>query len=270
MTRLTCLVLAATLASGLAAFAKPDRKDPSRKDYPPRIFSNGLGMQFVWIPPGSFVMGSPANEQHREQGEIQHKITLTKGFYMGVHLVTQEQWQAVMGKNPSRFKGEKGLPVEQVSWEDTQEFIKKLRAKDKKLYRLPSEAEWEYACRAGTKTPFHFGETISTDQGNYFGGTVYGNGKIGVNRKQTTPAGGFPANAWGLHDMHGNVFQWCQDWYGNYPQNELVDPQGPNAGKDRVMRGGSWNYNPQGCRSAYRRWGYRSDHCGFRVCFFVD
>ena len=266
---LILVAVSAALAGNLANALVPDRKPPDEPD-PPKHVTNSIGMKFVWIPPGTFLMGSPANEQHREQGEIQHKVTMTKGFYMGVHLVTQEQWQAVMGNNPSRFKGEKDLPVEQVSWEDTQLFIKKLREKEKKVYRLPIESEWEYACRAGTITPFHFGDTISTDQGNYYGGNVYGNGKKGVERKQTTPVNRFPANAWGLRDMHGNVFQWCQDWYGNYPQKDLVDPQGPNAGKDHVMRGGSWNYNPQGCRSAYRRFGYRSDHCGFRVCFFVE
>ena len=148
----------------------------------------------------------------------------------GVYTVTQEQWQAVMGNNPSHFKGEKNLPVEKVSWDDCQEFIKKLREKDKKPYRLPTEAEWEYACRAGTTTPFHFGETISTDQANYNGNFTYGNGKKGVYRKKTTPVGSFPANAWGLHDMHGNVWQWCQDWYGDYPQKDVVDPQGPEKG----------------------------------------
>src|ERR1019366_4506347 len=136
-------------------------------------------------------------EKERGDGETQHKVTLTKGFYMGVYTVTQEEWQAVMGNNPSHFTGAKNLPVENVSWNDCQEFIKKLREKDKKPYRLPTEAEWEYACRAGTKTPFHFGETISTDQANYNGEHIYGDGKKGLDRKKTTPVGTFPANAWG-------------------------------------------------------------------------
>src|ERR1019366_1404201 len=154
-------------------------------------------MKFVWIPPGNFVMGSPKEEKKRVDNETQHKVTLSKGFYMGVYRVTQEEWQAVMGKNPSTFKGEKNLPVEQVSWEDCQEFIKKLREKDKKPYRLPTEAEWEYSCRAGTKTPFCFGETISTDQANYNGSKIYGTGKKGVLRGKIIPVGSFPANAWG-------------------------------------------------------------------------
>ncbi len=133
-----------------------------------------------------------------QKNEIQHKVTLTKGFYMGVYTVTQEQWREVMGNNPSFFKEEKNLPVESVSWNDCQEFIKKLREKDKKPYRLPTEAEWEYACRAGTTTPFHFGETISSEQANYRAEVIYGNGKKGIYRAKTTPVGSFQANASGL------------------------------------------------------------------------
>jgi formylglycine-generating enzyme required for sulfatase activity len=185
-----------------------------------------------------------------------------------------------MGNNPSRFRGEKNLPVENVSWDECQAFIKKLgeKAKDKKAYRLPTEAEWEYACRAGTTTPFHFGETISTEQANYNGNFVYGNGKKGVLRNRTTPVGSFPANAWGLHDMHGNVFQWCQDWYGEYPNNEVTDPLGPTKGlglrgQERVLRGGSEGTHPWACRCSYRYGLYpdnRSIDCGFRLCFCRD
>jgi formylglycine-generating enzyme required for sulfatase activity len=191
---------------------------------------------------------------------------------MGVYTVTQEEWQAVMGNNPSKFKGEKNLPVERVSWDDCQEFIKKLREKDKKPYRLPTEAEWEFCCRAGTTTPFHFGETISTDQANY-NGEIYGNEKKGVPRGKTIPVGSFPANAFGLHDMHGNVFQWCQDGVGDYPPNDVVDPQGPEKSISRMLRGGSWDGSPRACRSAYRgrhEPGLRSDHIGLRVCFCID
>ena len=157
MTRLFCLSLVVVLASSMPIHAQ-DKKEP------PKNVTNSIGMKFVWIPPGTFLMGSPKEEKERSDNETQHKVTLTKGFYMGVYAVTQEQWQAVMGNNPSHFKGEKNLPAEQVSWEDCQQFVKKLRKKDKKLYRLPTEAEWEFCCRAGTKTPFHFGETISTDR----------------------------------------------------------------------------------------------------------
>jgi uncharacterized protein (TIGR02996 family) len=216
------------------------------------FWTNSLGMKFAWVPSGTFLMGSPTNEEERSDDETQQTVTLTKGFFMGIHLVTQEQWQAVMGNNPSHFKGEKNLPVEQVSWDDCQEFIKKLREKDKdkRAYRLATEAEWEYACRAGTTTPFHFGETISTAEANYDGNYRYGSGKKRKYRQKTTPVGTFPANAWGLHDMHGNLWEWCQDWYGDYPNNDVTDPQGPTSGQWRVLRGGSWNYDPQLCRSA--------------------
>jgi formylglycine-generating enzyme required for sulfatase activity len=263
MTRLFCLSLVVVLASHLPIHAQP-KKDP------PKNFTNSIGMKFVWIPPGNFMMGSPKGEKGMLLPETQHKVTLTKGFYMGVYAVTQEEWKEIMGKTPSYFKGEKNLPVEQVFWDDCQEFIKKLREKDKKPYRLPTEAEWEYACRAGTTTPFHFGETISTEQANYNGDFSYGNGKKGVDRGKTTPVGSFPANAFGLYDMHGNVFQWCQDWLGDYPQKDVVDPQGPDAGKDRVLRGGSWFYPPEFCRSAFRIGdspGTAKSKIGFRVCF---
>ena len=272
MKRLFCFVLVAafvTLASFFPIHAQ-QKKDP------PKTFTNSIGMKFVWISPGNFMMGSPKEEKEREPfgiDETQHKVTLTKGFFMAAHLVTQEQWKEIMGDNPSSFKGEKNLPVEQVSWDDCQEFIKKLREKDKKVYRLPSEAEWEFACRAGTKTPFHFGETISTEQANYNGDFIYGTGKKGVYRKKTTPVGSFPANAWGLHDMHGNLWQWCQDWYGEYPQKDVVDPQGPEKGEGRVLRGGSWSGHPGFCRSACR-YGYdpggRGSGVGFRLCFCLD
>ena len=237
--------------------------------------TNSIGMKFVWIPPGSFTMGSPKEEAGRRAtpAEDQHEVTLTKGFYMGAYTVTQEDWQAVMGNNPSEFRGQNRLPVENVSWDDCQEFCRKLRQKDDKPYRLPTEAEWEYACRARTTMPFHFGETISTGQANYIGDFTYGNGKTGVNRKKTTPVGTFPANAFGLYDMHGNVWQWCQEFVGEYPKEAAVDPQGPKTGTDRVQRGGSWDNNPAACRSACRSGsepGNRFNRVGFRVCFFPD
>jgi RNA polymerase sigma factor (sigma-70 family) len=249
----------------------PDQKpDPDQPKDPPKNFANSIGMKFVWIPAGNFLMGSPKDEEGRNDDEIPHKVTLTKGFFMGVHLVTQEQWQAVMGNNPSNINGEKNLPVELVSWDECQAFIKKLRKKDKKSYRLPSEAEWECACRAGTTTPFSLGETISTDHANYNGNDTYGTGKKGKYREKTTPVGTFPANAWGLHDMHGNVWQWCQDWHGDYPQSDVVDPTGPEIGQFRVRRGGSWLSNPRNCRSAYRGSdppGDSGGNIGFRLCF---
>jgi sulfatase modifying factor 1 len=264
MTRLFCLSLVVGLASHLPLHAQ-EKKDP------PKSFTNSLGMKFVWIKPGNFMMGSPKEEEGRFDHETQHKVTLTKGFYMGVYTVTQEEWQAVMSNNPSHFKGEKNLPVERVSWDDCQVFINKLRDKDKKPYRLPTEAEWEFCCRAGTTTPFYFGATISTDQANYCGEAVYGNGKEGVYRKKTMPVGSFPANTWGLHDMHGNIGQWCQDWHGYYPQEDVVDPTGAEKGQCRVFRGGSWSTYPKYCRSAFRICDFpRSHNCGFRLCFCLE
>ena len=176
--------------------------------------SDSVTMKFVLIPPGSFLMGSPANEAKRDSGETQHKVTLTKGFYLGVYLVTQEQWQAIMGSNPSKFKGERNLPVENVSWIDCQEFLKKLSEREGHKYRLPTEAEWEYACRAGTTTPFYCGETISNDQANYDylsekrmkevleGGLAGKTITLGNPAGKTTPVNRFPPNTWGLYDMH--------------------------------------------------------------------
>jgi formylglycine-generating enzyme required for sulfatase activity len=183
-------------------------------------------MKFVWIPPGSFMMGSSREEEGRRDNETRHQVTLTKGFYLGAYTVTQEQWQAVMGNNPSYHRDGKTLPVENVSWDDCQEFLRKMAKKDGRVYRLPSEAEWEYACRAGTTTPYHYGETISTDQANFDGTTLpSGKGGSGTFRNKTTPVGSFPANAWGLFDIHGNVWQWCADLYvGDYPGIAVVDP----------------------------------------------
>ncbi len=237
---------------------------------PGETITNSLGMKFVLISPGTYLMGSPQAEKYRFNNELQHQVTLSREFYLGVCTVTQEEWQAVMGNNPSHFQGEKNLPVESVSWNDGQEFLKTLRKKDQKPYRLPSEAEWEFACRAGTTTPFYFGEVISTKQANFDGNDTFGNGKEGVCRQKTTSAGSFPANALGLYDMHGNVLEWCQDWYEDYSDHDVVDPHGPHDGHRHVLRGGSWSYIPQHCRSAYRGWGgsaVRSKAVGLRVCF---
>jgi formylglycine-generating enzyme required for sulfatase activity len=251
--------------------AVPDRK-PLGQTGPVLEYTNSIGMKFVWIAPGTFLMGSPKEELERRFNEPQHQVTLTKGFYMSVHLVTQEQWQAVMKKNPSYFKGEKNLPVEQVAFNDCLDFCKILRIKEEKRYRLPTEAEWEYTCRARTTTAFHFGNAISTDQANYFGLDAYGKGKPGVNRAKTTPVDTFKPNAWGLHDMHGNVWQWCSDWYEDYPRG-AIDPQGPEPGAFRVQRGGTWGGTPSYCRSACRNPcapDQASAFAGLRVCIGVD
>lgn len=277
MTRLCCLGLVVCLASQGAVQAQTKAA--------PKYFTNDIGMKFVWIRPGTFLMGSPKQERGRNDVEVEHSVELTKGFFMGVYPVTQGEWHTVLIRdyvkpwegfdlaNPSRFRSEKS-PVETVSWDDCQLFIKKLREKDRQRYRLPTEAEWEYACRAGTTTPFSCGETISTDRANYSGDTVYGDGKKGVNRKKTTPIGTFPPNAWGLYDMHGNVAQWCQDRFGNYGQQRAVDPQGAEKGGSRLLRGGSWQVAPACCRSACRAWDSPDNRgrgtFGFRLCISVE
>ncbi len=258
MTRLLCLSLVVTLASSFSLHAQP-------KEDPPKEFTNSIGMKFVWIKPGSFIMGSPKEEKQLWDEEIQHKVTLTKGFYMGVHLVTQEQWVEIMDNNPSHFKGEKNLPVEQISWNDCQEFIKKLRDKDKRSYRLPSEAEWEFACRAGTTTAYHFGFDKSM-LGQY---AWYDQNS----ESKTHPVGQKKANEWGLFDMYGNVFEWCQDWCGDYPQKDVVDPQGPEKGVGRVLRGNCWFGYSRDCRSAIRGRHLpdsRGHSFGCRLCFCLD
>jgi formylglycine-generating enzyme required for sulfatase activity len=240
---------------------------------PGEFITNSLGMQFAWIPPGTFLMGSPPHEEGRTDYETQHRVTLTQGFFMGVHPVTQEQWQAVMGNNPSKITGQNNLPVDSVSWDECQEFVKNLGDKDKRPYRMPSEAEWEYACRAGTTTPFHFGETVRP-------GTPLAVKALDwffqVPSKPTDsfPAkGSFPPNAWGLVDMHGNVWEWCQDWIGPYPKNDVVDPQGPEGGQARALRGGCSGCTPKRCRSACRAWSEpdkRADTWGVRICFCLE
>ncbi len=232
-----------------------------------RAITNTIRMKLVRIEAGKFVMGSPASEAERSDDETQHEVKLTKAFYLGETEVTQGQWKAMMGTDPSRFKGD-DLPVESVSWDDAVAFCAALSRKEGKSYRLPTEAEWEYACRAGTTTPFHTGATISPNLANYDGNDVYGGGAKGEYRQKTTPVRTFVGNAWGLYDMHGNVWEWCSDRYGAYPGNAVDDPTGPLQGERRVLRGGSWYYYPRFCRSAYRCWfapDYRNNSVGFRV-----
>ena len=228
--------------------------------------------EFAYIPPGEFMMGSPEEEPERSGDEILHKVVLTEGFFMQTTLVTQGQWKAVMGKNPSWFKEYGGkLPMETVSWEDAMEYIGKLNAAgDGKGYRLPTEAQWEYACRAGTTTAFHTGRCLSTDEANYNGHyPLDGCPKEEYQEKATTQVKTFPPNAWGLYDMHGNLWEWCSDWHDEYgKRGAVVDPPGPPSGSDRVLRGGSWSFSAWSCRSAYRNWdqpGERNEDIGFRL-----
>ena len=203
---------------------------------------NNVKLEMVLIPSGKFTMGSPIPKVGREF-EAQHEVTITKPYYMGKYEVTQEQWEAVMGKNPSAYKG-KNLPVTDVSWHDCQEFIKKLNKETGYGFRLPSEAEWEYACRAGTKTAYSFGDSITKGDANW------GAAQVPESIKQV---GNYKANAFGLFDMHGNVWEWCEDWKEEYPTTAVTDPTGPATGNGRVLRGGCYlSPNSSFLRSAYR------------------
>jgi eukaryotic-like serine/threonine-protein kinase len=231
---------------------------------------NGVTLEMVQIPRGTFTMGSPAGEAERQSNESpQHQVTVP-GFFMGKYAVTQEQYQAIMGTNPANFKGEK-RPVEQVSWDDAVEFCKKLSQKTGKTYRLPSEAEWEYACRGGTTTPFYFGETITTDLVNYNGNYPYGFAPKGQYRQQTTNVGIFPPNSFGLYDMCGNVWEWCQDVYNSNYQGAPTDGSAWLSGSNKgikLVRGGSWLTDGRVCRSADRFGNARADRndvVGFRL-----
>ena len=226
----------------------------------------GVKLDLVWCPAGEFMMGSPSTEEDRDDDERQHRVRLTKGFWLGKYEVTQEQWERVMGSNPSRFKGARN-PVEQVSWEGCQRFVEELnkrvqRTEDggrKAVFRLPTEAEWEYACRAGTSMRFSFGDSDADlwRYGNYCdrantSGYSWQDKTHNDGHDKTAPMGSFRPNAWGLHDMHGNVWEWCQDWYGSYPTGTVTDPAGPGSGSSRVFRGGCWFTLARSCRSAVR------------------
>ncbi|MCI5223536.1 MAG: formylglycine-generating enzyme family protein [Candidatus Electrothrix sp. AR4] len=228
---------------------------------------NELRYVMRWIEPGTFMMGSPDAEANRYHNEILHQVTFTEGFWLGATTVPQALWQEVMGENPSRFKG-KERPVEQVSWEDVQNFIDQLNITILGLdLVLPSEAQWEYACRAGTDTPFSFGSNIRPKQVNYDGNYPYADGKKGRYRAETVDVKALPCNQWGLYQMHGNVREWCQDWYGD-SSKEPINPRGPDMGHDRVYRSGSWDNGAKYCRSAIRSGftsGHRSDWLGFRL-----
>jgi formylglycine-generating enzyme required for sulfatase activity len=230
----------------------------------------GVTLDMVLIPAGSFMMGSPDSEVGRISYEgPRHKVTLP-GFWMGKYPVTQAQYQAIMGNNPAKFKGDK-RPVEQVNWHEAMEFCDRLSKKLGQPYTLPSEAQWEYVCRAGTTTPFHFGETITTDLANYDGNNTFASGPKGVFRQETTQVGSFPPNGFGLYDMHGNVFEWCLDYWHNNYEGAPADGSAWVTGRDsdsRMLRGGSWYGIPGFCRCAARHNGdpdNRFDLYGFRV-----
>ena len=253
------------------------KKETKDKDTP-------LPANFVQIKGGTFIMGSPAWEAGRFYGEMQRKITVSS-FKMSKYQVTQEEYEEVMGNNPSATKGS-NLPVECVSWYKAIEYCNKRSIKEKLTpaytingnnvtwnrkangYRLPTETEWEYACRAGTTTPFSTGNNITTDQANYNGGYPYINNAKGINREKTTPVGTFKPNPWGLYDMHGNVWEWCWDLYRDYNKADEANPDREIPGTFRVIRGGSWSSYGRSLRSACRDYGVSSNRnysIGFRL-----
>jgi len=212
-----------------------------------------INYKMNYIRPGTFMMGSPSSEKGRYKDEKQHQVTLTKGFYIGVTEVTQGQWKRIMGNNPSHFKncGE-DCPVEQISWSDCKEFILRLNKREKtRRYRLPTEAEWEYACRATSRSAFANGQITEKDCGHDANLDKIG-WYCGNSGKKTHPVAQKKPNSWGLYDMHGNVWEWCQDWHEKYPSLHLTDPKGPTSGSGRIFRGGGWNLSARRCRSAFR------------------
>jgi formylglycine-generating enzyme required for sulfatase activity len=252
----------------------------------PKLIENSIGMKLALIPAGEFVMGAPESERGRQRDQDQHRVRITKPFYMGVYEVTQAEYARVMGTNPSYFSATDGgrnevsgldtsrFPVETVFWTDGEELCRKLSSLPEekaagRAYRLPTEAEWEYACRAETSTPFYCGTQLNHQLANCRGALKpYGIGHFGLNRPTTV--GSYPPNAYGLYDMHGNVWEWCQDWYSAdyFDRSPVDDPQGPSTARYRVIRGGGWASDPYVCRSAHRYSGppmRRRNNVGFRV-----
>jgi formylglycine-generating enzyme required for sulfatase activity len=242
------------------------------------------GAIMVWISPGTFVMGSPTSEVGRYADETQHTVTLTHGFYMGKYEVTQGEYLALMGSNPSSWTGNLYRPVDHVNWFDATNYCGQLTQQEQAagrlpagwVYRLPTESEWEYACRAGTTNAFNFGSAIHGGMANFSdyyeydaaSGEIYVSNPTVPNLARTTAVGSYEANAWGLYDMHGNAWEWCQDWYGTYPIGSVTDPQGAASSSWRVARGGAYSSNGKFCRSARRSDSYavgRSSDMGFRV-----
>jgi formylglycine-generating enzyme required for sulfatase activity len=238
--------------------APPRTPPPPGKPELARSVTNRIGMEFVLIPAGEFPMGA---DNGTDDEKPVHRVRISKPFYLGIYEVTQSQWQTIMNNNPSAFQGDSNLPVENVSWDDVQEFLRKLHAREgRTTYRLPTEAEWEYAARAGTTTAYSFGNEAS--QLGEYAWCAENSGE------KTHPVGQKNPNAWGMYDLHGNVWEWVQDWYGKYTTDTVTDPQGPSSGSLRVFRGGSWRNGARDCRSAHRYYaapGNRRGTLGFRL-----
>jgi sulfatase modifying factor 1 len=239
---------------------------------------NSLGMEFVLIPSGRFLMGSPPDEPYRDKREIQHEVTISKPFYMQTTEVTIKQWQKVMGRPWYYFfrrpKGDQNFPVTRICQYDIQKFLERLNRMGEGTYRLPTEAEWEYACRAGSAMAYSWGDRIECSRAMYANNDhgsddcVEAARALGVPVNSPAPVKSYPPNAWGLYDMHGNVWEWCQDWFGLYSAAPQKDPQGPDTGDVRVRRGGGWFSEKYSLRSANRAYGHpasRLSTTGFRV-----
>jgi formylglycine-generating enzyme required for sulfatase activity len=231
MQTLCLAILAST-----AVFGEKSRTSGETKTI---TLPGGATMEMVWCGPGTFEMGSPADEAGRFENEKRHSVTITKGFWIGKYEVTQRQWESVMHSNFARFKSPDG-PVENVSWNDCETFIRRVNFSLGGVVRFPTEAEWEYACRAGSDTPFSGGATISDVAWYDFNSD-----------SRTHDAGRKQPNAWGIYDMHGNVLEWCDDWFSAAP-GDPVDPKGPPSGAFKVLRGGCWFFYERDCRCAYR------------------
>ena len=286
------LLVGSSLSTGHGQSGGDGSKASERKKHD---FANSIGMKFVSIAPGEFTMGSPDSEKGRFPNEVQHKVKLTRGFTMGVTPVTQGQWRSVMGTTVAqqRDKGDPkailvgegdALPMYYVSWDDAVEFCKRLGQTERRKYRLPTEAEWEYACRAGTQSAY--GGSGSLDEMGWYGDNsgdqridsvdMWNKDPANYFQRLVTqyncrphPVGGKRPNAWGLYDMHGNVWQWCSDYYGNYPAGPTTDPTGPQQGTSRVLRGGAWDIRPAFGRAAFRHKhapDSRNVFIGFRLC----
>ncbi|HSV98789.1 MAG TPA: formylglycine-generating enzyme family protein [Sedimentisphaerales bacterium] len=249
------------LAPGSAEAQDRQRQAAQDLGLPVEVRTRKTGIVLRLIPAGTFTMGSPKSkdgifELYSEE-RPQHEVTLTRAFYCGKFEVTQGQWKQVMGSNPSFFQnGGPHAPVQCVNWDDCWEFLTALcevEGVPRGTYRLLTEAQWEYACRAGTQTAFCYGNDLNPSMANFNGEYPYGAGAKGLSREMTTLVGIFQPNAWGLYDMHGNVWEWCQDWYGGYPSEPVTDPYGPASGVFLVIRGGSWHNGAENCRCAFRR-----------------
>jgi len=240
-----------------------------------KTFKNSIGMEFVLVPGGSFTMGSPQDELNRDKSEDLHPVTLTKPFYMQATEVTLAQWRSLMGKKLfGRDSGPETKPVTRVSWFDCMEFVEKLNSLKQGVYRLPTEAEWEYACRAGSAGAYHCGKEIDCSKAMFGNSTQRDGSCVSYVKSKSmevnapAPVKSYTPNAWGLYDMHGNVWEWCQDWYGEYARTAVTDPVGPEKGTEKVRRGGSWVGERALCRSANRAYahpGSRFYSTGFRV-----